>query len=118
MAIQVDVPPPLRDSSLNSERPYKRAIALITCYRKDYFEKVLQSIDQQRIAGISIFDLYDFYIFQDGLSGLDDVNKEEHIAISEIVRNHQHIKQFFLQEKNLGIAKHFAFVEDYLFNHV
>jgi len=116
MSIQVDPTSPPQGGLNQGERPYKRAIALITYDRKDYFEKVLQSISSQSIYGASIFNQYDFYIFQDGISDFADVNQEGHSAISWIARNHQNIKQFFLQEKNLGVAKHFAFVEECLFN--
>jgi hypothetical protein len=116
MSTQLDPATSLQDDSNRQKRPYKRALALISYDRKEYFEKVLDSINRQSIGGTSVFDQYDFYIFQDGLSDFDDVNQEEHSAISLMAINHQKIKQFFLQEKNLGVAKHFAFVEDYLFN--
>jgi hypothetical protein len=116
MSTQPDLKPSLQASSNLEKRSYKRAIALICYDRKDYFERVLDSISRQSIGGASIFDQYDFYIFQDGVSDFADANQEGHSAISGIARNHQNIKQFFLQEKNLGVAKHFAFVEECLFN--
>lgn len=116
MPIQVDPTSPPQGGLNQGEGPSKRAIALITYDRKDYFEKVLQSICSQSICGASIFDQYDFYIFQDGLSDLNNPNKSEYVAIAELATKSPNVKQFFSQENNLGVARHFAYVEDYLFN--
>ena len=117
MSIQVNHPmPPSRGVSNLEKRPYKRAIALISYDRKDYFEKVLDSISSQSICGTPIFDQYDFYVFQDGLSDPNNPNKNEHTAITELATKNPYVKEFFLQDQNLGITKHFAFAEDYLFN--
>ena len=98
-------------------RPFKKAIALIAHDRIDYFERTLHSICRQHVLGQSIFEIYDFYIFQDGIGDADEARVKAHAAITELSKNTQSVKQFIVQPINLGVGKHFAFVEDYLFNH-
>ena len=93
----------------------KKAIALITYYRDEYFSKVLESIVSQKINGKSLVDFYDFYIFQDGLDNPNDEMTLFHASISKRAKQCGLVKQFYQQDKNLGVAKHFDWVERLLF---
>ena len=61
--MQINPISPLQEGSTQGKKPFKRTIALIAYDRKDYFEKVLQSIGTQTIGDASIFDQYDFVVF-------------------------------------------------------
>jgi hypothetical protein len=89
MFIQSDHLPP-RISGSNSEKKLcKCAMALIAYYRKECFERGLESICLQINQGASIIDYYDFYIFQVGLSGANDRLQAEHTAIAKMTTSNQ-----------------------------
>lgn len=94
----------------------RKALAVLSYNRDRYFELVLPSILHQRIAGRSVSDLYDIYFFQDGLWE----NEPEHAAtghrvVANTLRTLTEKYPVFQQEKNLGVALHFDFVERLLF---
>jgi hypothetical protein len=92
------------------------AIAIITHSRDRYFELVLLSILNQKIAGAPISDCYDIFIFQDGLAA--DATAETGIAharISAIAESASGSVEFIRQDENLGIARHFDYIERFLF---
>lgn len=94
----------------------KDAIAIITYSRAQYFELVFSSILNQRINGVRISDLYDIYVFHDGLAndGGADTAKS-HAAIARLVEAKSNAVTYVGQSKNLGIALHFDYIERFLF---
>jgi hypothetical protein len=96
--------------------PMKKAIALICYNNADYFSKVLRSILDQKIHGKSFTDLYDLYIFQDGLQDRHlTTSSDEHAKVTELAIQTVGKDHFFLQPQNLGIALHYDFAECFLF---
>lgn len=96
----------------------RKALALIAYDRPDYAKQVLASIYQQRIASASLFDLYDVYLFQDGLKDHDQQNPvvmAEHARVWDLCEQAQSVKKVYRQQNNLGVARHFDFVEKTLF---
>jgi hypothetical protein len=96
----------------------KKALALIAYDRADYLSKVLASLYQQSIASSSLFDIYDIFLFQDGLKESHKKNPEfiaEHARVTELIGQAKFVKQTYLQAENLGVARHFDFVERTLF---
>ncbi len=94
----------------------KKAVALI-CYNNfDYFSRVLQSILDQKINDKPFSELYDLYIFQDGLQDRHlSTSKEEHAKVTDLANQTVGPDHFFLQTQNLGIALHYDFAERFLF---
>ena len=96
--------------------PPRRAIALICYCQYDYFSQVLESVLGQIIFGKPFSDYYDLYIFQDGLQERhQSIHQADHMKVTQLARASVDEQHFFLQERNLGIAKHFDFVEHYLY---
>ena len=96
--------------------PPRRAIALICYCQYDYFSQVLESILQQTIFGKPFSHYYDLYIFQDGLQERhQSIHQADHSKVTQLARASVDEQHFFLQERNLGIAKHFDFAEHYLY---
>lgn len=94
----------------------KPAIALITYARSDYFEKVFNSIINQKINGKSFLEFFDFYVFQDGL--LNDDTKENiggHQFIKSICLNTTINCTYVSQNTNLCVALHFDYIERFFF---
>jgi hypothetical protein len=95
----------------------KPAIALITYCRSDYFEKVFNSIREQKIDNKPFSDYFDLYVFQDGL--VDNAPAQEqlgHQTIANLCQSHMAHDCFVTQAKNLGVALHFDFIERFLFH--
>jgi len=109
-----DSPPPQAGES--PLPPMKKALALI-CYNNiDYFSRVLQSILDQKINSKPFSELYDLYIFQDGLQDRHlSTSKDEHAKVTELAIQAVDQDHFFLQPQNLGIALHYDFSERCLF---
>lgn len=94
----------------------RRALAVICYCHFEYFSQVLESILQQKILGKHFSEYYDLYIFQDGLQDRHIVaNRADHSKVTQLARASVDANHFFLQESNLGIAKHFDFIENYLY---
>jgi hypothetical protein len=86
----------------------RRAIALICYCQHDYFSQVLESILGQTIFGKPFSYYYDLYIFQDGLQERhQSTHQADHMKVTQLARASVDEQHFFLQERNLGIAKHF-----------
>lgn len=96
--------------------PMKKAIALICYNNADYFSRVLQSILDQKVHEKPFTDLYDLYIFQDGLQDRHlSTSQDEHVKVTELAIQTVGKDHFFLQPQNLGIARHYDFAERFLF---
>lgn len=94
----------------------RKALAIITYTRFDYFELVLPSILNQTIHNRSVSDLYDIYIFQDGLwGGEPELNRVGHEKISLALEKLHPGIQIIKQKENLAVALHFDFIERLLF---
>ncbi|WP_156429792.1 hypothetical protein [Burkholderia sp. FL-7-2-10-S1-D7] len=95
----------------------KKAIAVMTYARFDYFELTYYSIVNQIVNGRRVHDEYDIYIFQDGLWGEESFeNKAGHRKISDFLDRIESSINVVRQSENLGVAFHFDFVERFLFN--
>jgi tetratricopeptide (TPR) repeat protein len=94
----------------------KKAIAIVTYSRAHYYSLVLPSILAQRIGDKPISDVYDIYIFQDGLwAGETADNRRGHATIGAMLATHPRKDRVFQQNENLGVALHFDFIEKMLF---
>ncbi|WP_155640729.1 hypothetical protein [Burkholderia pseudomultivorans] len=94
----------------------KPAVAIITYLRDRYFELTLSSILSQRIDGHVVDEVFDLYVFQDGLAAhATPEERRSHSEISRIVESVGRRVQFIKQERNLGIALHFDFIEKFVF---
>jgi hypothetical protein len=94
---------------------FKKAIAVIAYNKYEYFKAVLNSILSQKVRGQPLFDYYDLYIFQDGLQDRHAQTAADHAAVKNLAVQSVGEERVFQQSKNLGIAKHFYFVESFLF---
>jgi tetratricopeptide (TPR) repeat protein len=93
----------------------KKAIAIVTYSRAHYFALVLPSILAQRVGDKPISEVYDIYIFQDGLwPGETSENRLGHSTIRRLLKFHAQ-DRVFRQTSNLGVALHFDFIEKLLF---
>ena len=94
----------------------KKAIALISYCRDEYFQLVYPTLIQQKIFGKVVSDSYDIYIFQDGITedAGPDVAREHRRLQNRIKRLHRS-DRVHIQEKNLGVARHFDYLEQLLF---
>jgi tetratricopeptide (TPR) repeat protein len=94
----------------------RKALALITYSREHYLALVLPSILAQRIGDKLVSDVYDVYIFQDGLwAGETSENSEGHATVSTMLEAHPQQTRVFKKKTNLGVALHFDFIEKLLF---
>jgi tetratricopeptide (TPR) repeat protein len=94
----------------------KKAIAIITYARAHYFSLVLPSILAQRIGGKPVSEVYDIYIFQDGLWAEETSdNRSGHAIIDAMLETRPDKDRVFQQDANLGVALHFDFIEKLLF---
>ena len=92
----------------------KLAVAIMSFNRPHYFDKVLQSINQQTDKDV------DFYLFQDGAinqyswrkcANQSDINKNLELYNFYIPEG-----QVYNQSSNVGIAENFNFAENVLFS--
>jgi hypothetical protein len=94
----------------------KPAIALITYCRADYFEKVLHSILSQRIGDQTVGDVFDLFVFQDGLLATENAEQHQgHSAIAALCQTQIAQGHYMAQATNQGVAMHFDYVERLLF---
>jgi len=94
----------------------KKAIALISYSRDEYFQLVYPTVIHQKIFGKKVSECYDIYIFQDGLAV--DSNPEvarEHRRLQNRILGLHREDRVHIQEKNLGVARHFDYIENFLF---
>lgn len=94
----------------------RKAIALLTYNRYDNFRLTWESIKNQKINGRDVSEMYDIYIFQDGL--LSNCSKEEQEGfekINEYLKTQIPSTSVLCQSDNLGIALHYDFAEKFLF---
>lgn len=94
----------------------KLALAVITYDRAHYLSLVLRSISAQTIDGQPIHEFFDIHVFQDGLCS-DDPRADEpsHRQVAEMMQNLPSQIRTYHQERNLGVALHFDFIEKLLF---
>jgi tetratricopeptide (TPR) repeat protein len=94
----------------------KKALAIITYSREQYLALVLPSILAQRIGDKLVSEVYDVFIFQDGWwQGETSLNRLGHETISTMLEAHPQKGRVFRQNRNLGVALHFDFIEKLLF---
>lgn len=94
----------------------KKAVALLAYDRFDYLSLVLPSLLSQTVAGRPLGELYDIWLFQDGLCVDDErSDAEAHAAVARLFAASGLRGRVFVQPENLGVARHFDFVEKKLF---
>jgi hypothetical protein len=94
----------------------RKAIALISYCRDEYFQLVYPTLIYQKIFGKNVSECYDIYIFQDGLA--EDARPEEarkHTRLQNRITRLHRKDRVHLQEQNLGVARHFDYLEKFLF---
>lgn len=101
---------------MKTSNQMKKALAIITYARFDYFELVLSSILYQTINNSPLSEFYDIYVFHDGLYNDDsELNRVGHEKITEILDKLPAEIQVVRQTENLAVALHFDFIERFLF---
>jgi hypothetical protein len=94
----------------------KKALAIISYSREHYFELVLPSILNQKIFGRPVQEIYEIHLFQDGLwEGETDANRIGHRGIGRNLQALSSEYPIYQQERNLGVALHFDFIEKLFF---
>lgn len=94
----------------------KKAVAILTYCRFDYFETVIRSIISQNINNKPLKACCDIFIFQDGLwENENEANIFGHKRISEFIKSLPKHINIIQQRKNLGVALHYDFAERLLF---
>jgi len=93
-----------------------KALAIITYSRFSYLELVLPSILNQKVHGKSIYEVYDLYVFQDGLwAGETEENQIGHKKIAKYLDRLPDNISVIRQAENIGVALHFDFIERLFF---
>jgi hypothetical protein len=122
-ALQLPKEPP-KDAAIQQEiisaeklatTPAKKAIAILPYNNLNYFEQVFESVLSQTIDGKSFTELYDLYVFQDGLQARHQNSIADYDAIQTLCLNKLPEGHFQRQPKNMGIALQFAYVEQQIF---
>ena len=94
----------------------RRAVALIAYARYGYFARVLSSLLDQRIGAETLFDRFDVHLFQDGLWERETAaNRQGHAQIGAAIEALEDRVTVHRQSENLGVARHFDYVERVLF---
>jgi hypothetical protein len=92
------------------------ALCLLTYVRWEYFEEVFESIVTQLGADSQLGIPIDFYIFQDGLLGSEsEEERKGHLHIKQYVATRQIDINFKSFDRNLGPAKAFDHIENFLY---
>jgi hypothetical protein len=95
--------------------PAKKAIAILPYNNLNYFKQVFESVFSQTIDGKSFTELYDLYVFQDGLQARHQNTVTDYDAIQTLCLNKLPEGHFKRQPNNIGIALQFAYVEQQIF---
>lgn len=89
----------------------RKAIAVLPYNNFNYFKEVLDSVLIQTINGAPFSEVYELFVFQDGLQ----VRHQSTLAAYEAIKTLCHEKlppaNFMRQPKNIGTALQFAYVE-------
>ena len=93
----------------------KKAIAIIAYNNLEYFSKVFHSVLKQTINNQPFSELFDLYVFQDGLQTRHNNTLEAYQAIATLALEHLPVDRFIRQERNIGTGLHFAYIESYIF---
>ena len=103
------------DTMLNSSPLNKRAIVIIAYNNFEYFSKVFNSVLIQTVKGKSFDQLYDLYVFQDGLQNRHLETQDAYNSIKKLALEHLPSDKFIRQDKNIGTGLHFAWIESFIF---
>jgi hypothetical protein len=96
-------------------QPAKKAIAILPYNNLNYFKQVFESVLSQTIDGKPYSDIYDLYVFQDGLQNRHQNTLADYEAIKNLCLEHLPESQFHRQPQNIGTALQFAYVEQQMF---
>jgi len=96
-------------------QPAKKAIAILPYNNLNYFKQVFESVLSQTIDGKPYSEIYDLYVFQDGLQNRHQNTLADYEAIKDLVLAHLPESQFQRQPQNIGTALQFAYVEQQMF---
>jgi hypothetical protein len=96
-------------------QPAKKAIAILPYNNLNYFKQVFESVLSQTIYGKHYSEVYDLYVFQDGLQNRHQNTLADYEAIKDLVLAHLPESQFQRQPQNIGTALQFAHVEEQMF---
>ena len=95
--------------------PAKKAIAILPYNNLNYFKQVFESVLSQTIDGKPYSEIYDLFVFQDGLQNRHQNTLADYEAIKDLVLAYLPESQFQRQPQNIGTALQFAFVEQQMF---
>lgn len=96
-------------------QPAKKAIAILPYNNLNYFKQVFESVLSQTINSKPYSDIYDLYVFQDGLQNRHQNTLADYEAIKDLCLAYIPESQFQRQPKNIGTALQFAYVEQQMF---
>jgi hypothetical protein len=113
--IQQPTAPPQAEEMKQEAMPAKKAIAILPYNNLNYFKQVFESVLSQTINGKPFTELYDLYVFQDGLQARHQNTLSDYEAIQELCLANLPDSHFKRQAQNIGTALQFAHVEQHIF---
>jgi hypothetical protein len=113
--IQQPTAPPQAQEMKQEAMPAKKAIAILPYNNLNYFKQVFESVLSQTINGKPFTELYDLYVFQDGLQARHQNTLADYEAIQELCLANLPEGHFKRQAQNIGTALQFAHVEQHMF---
>jgi hypothetical protein len=100
--------------ALTAKKP-RKAIAILPYNNLAYFKEVLTSVLVQTIDGAPFSEVYELFVFQDGLQARHQRTLADYEAIKTLCHEKLPSANFMRQPKNIGTALQFAYVEQYIF---
>jgi hypothetical protein len=94
----------------------RKAIAILPYNNLGYFKEVLDSVLMQTINGAPFSELYELFVFQDGLQARHQNTLTAYEGIKTLCHEMLPTGNFMRQPKNIGTALQFAYVEQDIFD--
>jgi hypothetical protein len=113
--IQQPTAPPQAEEMKKDAMTAKKAIAILPYNNLNYFKQVFESVLSQTINGKPFTELYDLYVFQDGLQARHQNTLADYEAIQELCLANLPEGHFQRQAQNIGTALQFSHVEQHMF---
>lgn len=107
--IDIEYAPPHEPIAIASKRA-RKAIAILPYNNFNYFKEVLDSMLIQTINGAPFSEVYELFVFQDGLQVRHHSSLAAYDAIKTLCHEKLPTANFMRQPKNIGTALQFAYV--------